>query len=264
MSPWRSDDGSWATYQIVINVDGIVEHSSPVKGSVSLDLVSETFSVWVCLPIKTITITPTRWSVQVEINSMSNQVIWVGCWWNDGTTNVLAFSSESVGDPDGYLTKWLFICPCQSFEPSMVRTVTRALSGKTIHFVHFRFESGINFDGEPVVSLDSCRAVGDQVAAAAWSAATRGTAALSLTWTAAETTLVTTGRAFICIVLTFTALWSTWSIIVTVFEILARSVTWLTASDVTCTTAKTSFPTSSAKIVIPVQACASNTSTLCI
>lgn len=93
------------TYQIVINVNGIVEHGSPVECSICLNLVSEAFSVRVCLPVEAVTIAPTRWSVQIEINSMSNQVIWVGCWWNDGTSNVLALSTESMGDPDGDLIK---------------------------------------------------------------------------------------------------------------------------------------------------------------
>ena len=82
-------------------MDGIVKHGSPVKGSVSLNLVSEAFPVRVCLPVEAVTIAPTRWSVQIEVNSMSNQVIWVGCWWNDGTPNVLTLSTESMGDPDG-------------------------------------------------------------------------------------------------------------------------------------------------------------------
>ena len=33
------------SYQIVINMDGIIEHGSPVEGSVSLNLVSEAFCV---------------------------------------------------------------------------------------------------------------------------------------------------------------------------------------------------------------------------
>jgi len=226
--------------QIVINMDGIVKHGSPVKGSVSLNLVSEAFCIWVSLPVKAITIAPSRWGVQIEINRVSNQMIWVWSWWNNGTTNVLTFSSESMSDPDGDWT----------------------LSGETVHFVHFRFESFVNFDSKSIVSLDSWWTVSDQVATARSTATTGGATALSCTWTTTKTTGISTGWTFVGIVLTFATLVSASFVVVTVFCILTISVTWLTASNVTCTTAKTSFPTSSAKVVIPVQACASNTSTL--
>jgi len=225
--------------QIVINMDGIVKHGSPVKGSVSLNLVSEAFCIWVSLPVKAITIAPSRWGVQIEINRVSNQMIWVWSWWNNGTTNVLTFSSESMSDPDGDWT----------------------LSGETVHFVHFRFESFVNLDSESIVTLDSCWTVSDQVTAATRSTATGGTAALTGTWTTTKTTGVWTGT-FVGIVLAFATLASASAVVVTVFLILTSSVAWFAASNVTCTTAKTSFPTSSAKVVIPVQACASNTSTL--
>ena len=141
--------------------------------------------------------------------------------------------------------------------------VTWTLSGETVHFVHFRFESGVNLDGESVVSLDSCWTVSDQITAAARStSATRGTTALSFTWSTAEAALVSAGWTFVGVMLAFTTFACTRSVVVTAFEILARSITWLAASNVACTRAKTSLPTSSAKIIIPVQASASNTSTL--
>ena len=82
-------------------MDGIVETGSPAEGSVGLNLVSEAFCVGVSLPIEAITIAPTRWGVQIEINRVSNQMVWVWCWWNNGSSDILTFSSESMGDPDG-------------------------------------------------------------------------------------------------------------------------------------------------------------------
>merc|ERR1719356_40273 len=56
-------------------MDGIVEHGSPVEGSVSLNLVSKAFCVGVCLPVEAIAIAPSRWGVQIEINRVSNQMV---------------------------------------------------------------------------------------------------------------------------------------------------------------------------------------------
>lgn len=260
------------SYQIVINMDGIVEHGSPVEGSVSLNLVSKAFCVGVCLPVEAIAIAPSRWGVQVEINRVSNQMVWVGCWWNNGATDILTFSSESMGDPDGDLKNSYQKETVTHFQDRLlshlrpIRTAngahTWALSGKTVHFVHFRFEALVNLDSESIVSLDSCWTVSDQVATAGSTATTGGATALSGTWSATEATLISTGWTFVCIVLAFATLVSASFVVVAVFSILALSIAWLTASNITCTTAKTSLPTSSAKIVIPVQAGASNTSTL--
>ena len=139
---------------------------------------------------------------------------------------------------------------------------TWALPGETVHFVHFRFETLVNLDSKSIVSLDSRWTVSNQVATAGSATTTGGTTALSGTWSATETTLIWTRWTFIRIVLAFATLVTASFVVVTVFKILARSITWLAASNVTCATAKTSLPTSSAKVVIPVQAGSSNTSTL--
>ena len=165
------------------------------------------------------------------------------------------------GWPRRWLKIFLIIRP-QWFGNTRTADVTRTwtISGETVHFVHFWFESLVNLNSESIVALNSAWTVSDQITTSR--STTGGATALSGTWAATETTRISTRWTFVSVVLTFATLVSASFVIVTVFLIYASSITWLAASNVTCTTAKTSFPTCSAKIIIPIQAGASNISTL--
>ena len=62
---------------------------------------------------------------------MSDQVVRVASGWDDSTTDVLTFLSESMGDVDGDV----------------------AVLGVSVHFVHFALEAGVDLNSEAVVAL---------------------------------------------------------------------------------------------------------------
>ena len=141
---------------------------------------------------------------------------------------------------------------------------TWTLCCKSIHFVHFRFESFINAYFSAVITFYSTWRIIYQSACGWITITTTSTATLSISWSATEPTLIIARWAFVWIVLTFPSFVLTISIIVTVFRVLTTSITWFTASSIGLTVAKTSFPTGSANVVIPIQARSTNSGTLCI
>ena len=87
---YREFDNSLAgvpfTHQVIIDMYGLIELFSPDENSVSVEFICETFRIRICSPIETISIAPTNWCVQIEINSMADRVIGVCCWWNHSAT----------------------------------------------------------------------------------------------------------------------------------------------------------------------------------
>jgi len=114
------------------------------------------FAVRIVLPIEAIAVAPAVWSLKVEVDRVSDQMIRVRSWRDDCASDVLAFFSESVGDLNS----------------------DAAIDCESVHLVHFAFETSVDFNAKTVVALDVGVGVSDQIAVSA-AAAARSAAALS-------------------------------------------------------------------------------------